>query len=365
MAMDPKEKDRLEEFIGEFKEYRARHTELITVLVPKGFDINLITKQLESEKSTATNIKSTATRKNVQEALESLIRITKGMKQTPKNGVVLLAGNVSKVQGQDNFVTEAFEPPEELGVRLYRCDQIFVLDPLDEMLEVKEVYGLIVLDRREATLGLLIGKKIRILQHFDSFVPGKTTKGGQSAARYGRIRENMARDFFRKIAENVKKEFFHLKKLKGIILGGPGPAKEDFLKEGNLVTALQDKIIGIKDIGYADAHGVDLLVECSGDLLAEQEIIQEKKIMENFFDKLGKDKDKTAYGKEPVEKALQYGAVETLLLSKKLKKSEIKKFEKKALETDGVVHLVSIETEEGEQFWNLSGIGAILRFKVE
>ena len=272
MAMDPKEKDRLEEFIGEFKEYRARHTELITVLVPKGFDINLITKQLESEKSTATNIKSTATRKNVQEALESLIRITKGMKQTPKNGVVLLAGNVSKVQGQDNFVTEAFEPPEELGVRLYRCDQIFVLDPLDEMLEVKEVYGLVVLDRREATLGLLIGKKIRILQHFDSFVPGKTTKGGQSAARYGRIRENMARDFFRKIAEHAKNEFFHLKKLKGIILGGPGPAKEDFLKEGNLVTALQDKIIGIKDIGYADAHGLDLLVEGSGDLLAEQEM---------------------------------------------------------------------------------------------
>jgi len=287
------------------------------------------------------------------------------MKQTPKNGVVLLSGNVSKIVGQDDFVTEAFEPPEELGVRLYRCDQIFVLDPLDEMLEVKEVYGLVVLDRREATLGLLVGKKIKILQHFDSFVPGKTTKGGQSAARYGRIRENMARDFFRKIAEHAKNEFFYLKNLKGILLGGPGPAKEDFLKEGNLVTALQDKIIGIKDIGYADAHGVDLLVEGSGDLLAEQEITKEKKILEKFFDKLGKDKNKTAYGKEPVEKALQYGAVEILLLSKKLKKSDIKKLEKKAQEMDGEVHLVSIETEEGQQFWNLSGIGAILRFKIE
>ena len=362
--MDAKEKDKLEEFIDEFKAYRARHTELITVLVPAGFDINLITKQLESEKSTATNIKSTATRKNVQEALESLIRITKGMKQTPKNGVALLSGNVSKIEGQDDFVTEAFEPPEQLGARLYRCDQIFVLDPLEEMLEVKEVYGLIALDRKEATLGLLIGKKIRVLQHFDSFVPGKTTKGGQSAARYGRIRENMAKEFFRKIAEAVKKEFFHLEKLQGIILGGPGPAKEDFLKEGQLVTALHDKIIGIKDIGYADAHGIDLLVEGSGDLLAEQEITQEKKLMEKFFNMLGKEKDKTAYGKEEVEKALSYGAVEILLLSKKLKKPDIKKFEKKALETDVEVHLVSIETEEGQQFWNLSGIGAMLRFKI-
>tara|TARA_Y100000310_G_scaffold5449_1_gene6376 strand:+ start:9610 stop:10740 length:1131 start_codon:yes stop_codon:yes gene_type:complete len=364
MAMDSKERDKLEEFLEEFKAYRARHTELITVLVPKGFDINLITKQLEAEKSTATNIKSTTTRKNVQEALESLIRVTKGMKQTPKNGVALLAGNVSQVEGQDNFITEAFEPPEELNVRLYRCDQTFVLDPIEEMLEVKEVYGLIVLDRKEATLGLLIGKKIKILQHFNSFVPGKTTKGGQSSARYGRIRENMAKDFFRKIAEASKKEFFNLENLKGILLGGPGPAKEDFLKEGQLVTALEDKIIGIKDIGYADDHGVDLLVESSGDLLAEQEITKEKKILEKFFNMLGKEKDKTAYGEKPVEKALSYGAVEMLFLSKKLKKPDIKKYEKLAHQTDVDVELISVETEEGEQFWNLGGIGAILRFKI-
>ena len=75
MAMEEIQKRDLEEFIEKMKSYKARHTELITVLVPSGFDINLITKQLESEKSTAANIKSTSTRKNVQEALESLIRI--------------------------------------------------------------------------------------------------------------------------------------------------------------------------------------------------------------------------------------------------------------------------------------------------
>ena len=48
--MEAKEKYELEEFVERMKDYKARHTELITVLVPKGFDINLITKQLESEK---------------------------------------------------------------------------------------------------------------------------------------------------------------------------------------------------------------------------------------------------------------------------------------------------------------------------
>ncbi len=362
--MEEKQKIEFEEFIERMKEYRARHTELITVLVPKGFDINLITRQLESEKSTAANIKSTGTRKNVQEALESLIRIIKGMKQTPKNGVALFAGNVSKIEGQDDFIAEAFEPPEELNARLYRCDQTFVLDPLEEMLEVKEIYGLIVIERNEATIGLLIGKKIKVLHKFDSYIPGKTNKGGQSAARYARIREGLAKEFFRKVADEAKKELFDLKGLRGILVGGPGPTKEDFLKEGNLVTALQEKILAVKDIGYADEHGLELLVESSQDVLAGQEIMREKKMLEKFFNALGKDPDKTAYGRKDVENALDIGAVDILFLSKKLKKTEIKELEKKAEKTSTKIEIVSTDTEEGIQFFNLTGIGAILRFKV-
>ena len=51
MALDEREKTDLEEFAKRMKEYKARHTELITVYVPAGFDINLITKQLESPRS--------------------------------------------------------------------------------------------------------------------------------------------------------------------------------------------------------------------------------------------------------------------------------------------------------------------------
>ena len=365
MVMDEQQKLELEEFLERMKEYRARHTELITVYVSKGMDINLITRQLEAEKSTAANIKSTTTRKNVQTALESLLRITKGMRQTPKNGLTLFAGNVSKIEGQDEFIAETFEPAEELNVRLYRCDQTFVLEPLMEMLEVKELYGLVVIERQEATLGLLIGKKIKVLHKFDSMVPGKTNKGGQSAARYSRIRENMARDFYRKVAEVMKKEFFNLEGLKGILVGGPGPTKEDFLKEGNLITALQEKVLAVKDIGYSDEHGLELLVESSGDVLAQQEIFHEKKLMERFFTILGKDRDMAAYGQNDVEKALSYGAVDTLFLSKKLKKEDLKKFEGIARQTSVKIELISVETEEGVQFWNIGGVGAVLRFKIQ
>ena len=156
-----------------------------------------------------------------------------------------------------------------------------------------------------------------------------------------------------------------MKNLKGIIIGGPMPTKDEFIKEGLLVTALRNKIIGMKDIGYADEHGIELLVEASRDLLEQQVITIEKKLMETFFDMLGKQREKTAYGLEPVKKALDMAAVETLFLSRKLDKKLAKELEQKAEDSGAKVEYVSVETEEGQQFWNLSGIGAILRYRLE
>ena len=60
--MDDKEKLMLEEKIEELESVRGRHTELVTVMVPAGFNIHPVIKQLEAEKSTAANIKSKQTR---------------------------------------------------------------------------------------------------------------------------------------------------------------------------------------------------------------------------------------------------------------------------------------------------------------
>ena len=65
-------KRELREFIENLGKYRGRHTELITVYIPEGYDVNTVQKQLEAEKSTAKNIKSTATRKNVGDALQEI-----------------------------------------------------------------------------------------------------------------------------------------------------------------------------------------------------------------------------------------------------------------------------------------------------
>ncbi|MEK6760679.1 MAG: hypothetical protein AABX93_02025, partial [Nanoarchaeota archaeon] len=62
MAMDS---DELEEVLSELEKHKGRHTELITVYISADYDAVSVQKQLEAEKSTAKNIKSTGTRKNV------------------------------------------------------------------------------------------------------------------------------------------------------------------------------------------------------------------------------------------------------------------------------------------------------------
>ncbi|GAJ24638.1 unnamed protein product, partial [marine sediment metagenome] len=156
----PITKDELEAVVEELEKHRGRHTELITVYISAGYDVNGVQRQLEAEKSTAKNIKSTATRKNVTDALDKIVRHLKTLKKTPENGLALFCGNVSKNEGQQDLQLWDIEPHMPIKIRLYRCDKEFVLDPLKEMLEVSEVFALLVMDRKEATIGLLEGKRI-------------------------------------------------------------------------------------------------------------------------------------------------------------------------------------------------------------
>lgn len=177
--VEEKELSELRDRLEELSKFRGRHTELITVYIPAGHNINNIVDQLTAEASTAENIKSKTTKTNVISAIESIIRYIKMNRILPANGLGLFAGNISKVEGQPDFKLWAISPPQPMNVKYYRCDQTFMLDPLTEMLQAKEVWGLITIDRKEATFGILEGKQIKILRHLTSGVPGKVRAGGQ------------------------------------------------------------------------------------------------------------------------------------------------------------------------------------------
>jgi peptide chain release factor subunit 1 len=362
----PKEKRRLKNLVRELKKQRALHTEFVSVYIPAGYDISKIINHLSDEQGTASNIKSAVTRKNVQNALEKMIQTLKGYKATPKNGFAVFAGNLGSKDGKQDFHSWSYSPPVPLNIRIYRCDKVFVTEHLEELLMDKRVYGLVVMDRRDANIALLKGKTIVPLQKTHSEVPGKFRAGGQSAQRFARLREGAAKQHYKKVAEYMKDQFLHLgNDLLGIIIGGPGTTVGDFMNKDYVTGDLKKKIIGTKDLSYTGDFGLQELLEKSEDLLAEEEVAREKKIMQKFLLRLVKDEHRVSYGKEQVEKAMTMGAVDVLLLSEEVVSEEvIQEYEDLAEESGCEVRVISGDTREGVQLKNLGGYAAILRFAI-
>lgn len=363
-AIDPNVKRKLKKLLKELSEMKGRHTELVSVYVPAGYDMNKIIQHLFEEQGTATNIKSKGTRDLVIASLEKMIRHLKLYKQTPPNGLAVFSGNVSEKDGGQDIKVWAIEPPLPLNIRLYRCDKNFILDPLEDMLITKEVYGLVVLDHRDADIALLKGKSIIHLASTHSEVPGKTRAGGQSAQRFARIREGAKKDHFKKVADYMKDQFLNLEGLKGIIVGGPSPTKENFVNSGYITGDLQAKIIGMKDLSYTGEFGLEELVEKSEDLLAEAEVMVEKKLMQRFLDLLGKAPGMVTYGKTDVIEKIKMGAVEVVMVSEAQGDAVIDELERLAEPLGTEVRVLSTETREGAQLRDMGGIVAILRYNL-
>ena len=185
-----------------------------------------------------------------------------------------------------------------------------------------------------------------------------------SAHRFERLREGAAKEFFNRLAEYTKANFLENKDLKGIIVGGPGMTKNEWV-DGNYITdLLKRKIIAIKDLSYTGEFGLQELVDKSQDVLANEEISTEKALMQRFFEKLAKNQKEVAYGEIQVRKAVEQGAADIVLLSESVDENKIEEFEKLAEQFGTKVELISTETREGVQLRDMGKFAAILRYEV-
>jgi len=396
------DKRMLKRLIKTLENIKGRHTELVTVYVPSGYNIHDIISQLRNEQSTASNIKSKPVRKNVCTALEKIMRHLQLFKKTPENGLAVFCGNVSEKEGVAEIELWSLEPPEPIKVRLYWCDQRFDLTPLLEMVKEKEVYGIVTLDKSEADIAILKGKKIQPLAHFGSIVPGKTRAGGQSSSRFSRVREGLLNDFLKQVGDATNKIFEEHKEIIGILLGGPGPIKETFLKDGYIQNEIAKKVIGTVDTSYTGEYRLNETLERGEELIKEASVVKEKKLLQRFFEELQKSNSLAIYGLKEVLNALEQGTIDTIILSESLTLKEIeyecqcgmkKEFvreeeknrqvcekcnremkilgerdiieaiEEMAKNYGTKVEIVSNETREGAQFEQFGGIGAILRYR--
>jgi peptide subunit release factor 1 (eRF1) len=172
------------------------------------------------------------------------------------------------------------------------------------------------------------------------------------------------KEHFKKIADYMKEEFLPMLGLKGIIIGGPGITVTDFLNKDYLTGDVKKKIIGTKDLSYTGDFGLQELLDRSQDLLAKEEIAEEKAAMQRFFKELAINSGIAAYGRDEVMRLCQAGVVDTLLISESLDDALIEQYEEVAEKYKTNVTMISVESREGVQLKELGGAAAILRYAV-
>jgi len=185
------------------------------------------------------------------------------------------------------------------------------------MLVEHDVYGVVVIDNDDAAVAVVRGRSLPVMKTFTSGVPGKHRAGGQSAKRFERLREASLNEYYKRIAGHANTLFLDYPDLKGVILAGPGPTKENFAKTDLLHYTLKDKL-HIIDTSYSGESGVREAIEKSMDILKELRYVQEKRLMQEFLRNVGEEKGLAAYGLSEVRNKLAHGAVETLLISEGL-----------------------------------------------
>ncbi|MEA2070756.1 MAG: peptide chain release factor aRF-1 [Asgard group archaeon] len=287
---------------------------LVSLYIPPGTSIPDVSQQLIEERGTAANIKSKQTGKAVVAALSSILNRLKKIKEPPENGLVIFCGMTES--GKVEYYP--IQPKEPISKKLYVCDSRFHTEHLKEQLEEKDQYGLMVIDRETAAYAILRGNHLNFLRNISSFVPGKHGKGGQSQRRIQRGTEILAQEHLKKAGEVANELFLNVDDLKGIVIGGPSLAKDNFVKSDHLDYRLKDKIIGTIDTGYTGEQGIRELMEKSTELLKDVRYLEEKNLVQDFLQELGKDTGMVAYGQQEVLKAIELGAVDTLLISEEL-----------------------------------------------
>ena len=308
----------------EIVDLKGRGTELISVYIPPNRQISDVMAYLRNEYSQSSNIKSKSTMKNVMGAIDSIMARLRTYKSPPPNGLVIFCGEVPRAGDQTRMVQYVLEPPDMIITFVYRCDSQFYTEPLLSMLLDKKSYGLITIDRSEATLGMLSGSRIIVIKNFDSMVPRKHRQGGQSAQRFERLIEIAAHEFYKKIADNATEAFLDKEEMIGLLIGGPGATKDFFVKEGYLHHELQKKVVDTFDTGYTDEYGLKELVENARNAIVGIDLMREKNFIQKLLTEIRKiDGGLSAYGEEEVRDAAEKGAVDVLLLSEGLNKRRI------------------------------------------
>ncbi|CAJ0564542.1 unnamed protein product, partial [Mesorhabditis spiculigera] len=329
---------------------RGNGTSMISLIIPPKDQIARVARMLADEFGTASNIKSRVNRLSVLGAITSVQGRLKLWTKVPPNGLVIYCGTILTDDGKEKKVNIDFEPFKPINTSLYLCDNKFHTEALQALLADDTKFGFIIMDGNGTLFGTLQGNSREVLHKFTVELPKKHGRGGQSALRFARLRMEKRHNYVRKVAEISVEMFIKNDKVAvaGLVLAGSADFKTELGQSDMFDQRLQAKIIKTVDISYGGENGFNQAIELAAESLSNVKFIQEKKLIQNYFDEISQDTGRYVYGVKDTLQGLEMGAVETLVCWENLDITRYKLRNNAGTET--ILHLRPEEEKDKSYF---------------
>lgn len=307
---------KVKKLIKSLENARGAGTSMISLILPPKSQLSQATNMLTQEYGTASNIKSRVNRLSVLAAITSTQQRLKLYSRVPDNGLVVYCGTVLTPEGKEKKVNFSFEPFKPINTSLYLCDNKFHTEALSELLESDARFGFVIMDGNGTLFGVVSGNTRTVLHKFSVDLPKKHGRGGQSALRFSRLREEARHNYVRKVAELASQHFITDNKVNvtGIVLAGSADFKSVLSQSDLLDYRLRPKIVQLVDVSYGGENGFNQAIELAADSLANVKFVQEKRLIQKYFDEISTESGKYCFGLDDTFRALEMGAVEVLIV---------------------------------------------------
>lgn len=292
---------------------------MISLIVPHRDPVSKAVKMLGDELGAAANIKSRVNKNSVTSAITSTIQKLKLYNQIPANGLVIFCGTVVAEDGKEKRLSIDFEPFKPITHSVYLCDSVFHTEALQSLLDEDEMFGFIVMDGNGCLFATLQGNIRTVLSKFTVDLPKKHGRGGQSALRFARLRLEKRHNYIRKCAELAATHFLSTNgdnkcTVRGLVLAGSADFKTALHQSELFDPRLAKAVLSTLDISYGMEAGLNQAIELSMETLADVKLVQEKKLLQRYFDEIAQDTGKFCFQVQDTMTCLEMGAVETLIV---------------------------------------------------
>lgn len=289
----------------------------ITLIVPPSENLENIRQKLKNQVESAKNISLPQLKSSAKEALNALIDHLSNIETMPAQGLCLIFGKGKNPRTNKTVILRQSlvlpHPPSQL---IYSCASKIKLDYVWQMLFSRGDMGVgyVVIDGNEYVIAIVAGNGVEMLVNETVTLPRKHGRGGQSAARFDRQRQECRHVYVKKVAENVGIVFLSANKpiIQALVVAGTGYLKHELIK--TISPVVQKLVVKVLTVSYGGKPGLREAMDSTQELLVNLSIDKTKRHLNDLFNKLADDDHLVSVGEEDVFAALEDGACRTVLV---------------------------------------------------